>query len=566
MFFLLHGRWPVRRQSTDRPAPRRIVALSALLLLAACGGGGGGGSAPVTPPPLPPPPPPAPLPVVDPEYLVSGQSPFTANCDGVAVSGTVYINAEVEPYLAVDPLNANRMIGVWQQDRWSNGGARGLMAAVSTDGGVNWTRRPLPFSRCAGGNPANGGDYARASDPWVTFSPNGVAHAMALAITGGSFTAGSSNAMLASRSLDGGLTWSNPATLIQDGPGFFNDKNAITADPIDANFVYAVWDRLVANNGGGPTYFARTTNGGVSWEPARSIYDPGPGNQTIGNVIAATPGGLLVNLFTQIDSAGGGQTSTIRVILSSDRGLTWSPPIQIATLMAVGARDPQTGQTIRDGAILAQIAVDPNNGDLFVVWQDARFSGGSVDAIAFSRSTNGGQTWSAPVRVNNTATNVHAFTPTPYVRPDGRLAVTYYDLRANDADPNILQTEYWMAQSGDRGGSWSETRVANIFDLDTAPVANGYFLGDYQGLRSRGSVFVPFYVKSGGPDNNRTDVYSAPQVTASAVATGVQALPMPATTMAQPAPRGVTMTPLWRQRMQERIEAYRQSRLIGQPR
>jgi hypothetical protein len=255
------------------------------------------------------------------------------------------------------------------------------------------------------------------------------------------------------------------------------------------------------------------------------------------------------------------------VILSSDRGLTWSAPIQVATLLAVGARDPQTGQAIRDGSILAQITVDPNNGDLFVVWQDARFTGGSVDAIALSRSTDGGQTWSAPVRVNNTATNVHAFTPTPHVRADGRLAVTYYDLRANDADPNILQTEYWMAQSSDRGGSWTERRVANVFDLDTAPFANGYFLGDYQGLRSRGNVFVPFYVKSGGSTANRTDVYAAPQVSATASAASVKSEPLQATEarMAQPEPLRLRMTSEWRRRIDENIDAYRRSRLVGRP-
>ena len=82
-------------------------------------------------------------------------------------------------------------------------------------------------------------------------------------------TSGSQNAMLASRSTDGGLSWSNPATLILDADGiaFFNDKNAITADPTDSNYVYAVWDRL-ASNGNGPAYFARSINGGLSWETA----------------------------------------------------------------------------------------------------------------------------------------------------------------------------------------------------------------------------------------------------------------------------------------------------------
>ncbi|MGH8076014.1 MAG: hypothetical protein ACREPE_01650, partial [Lysobacter sp.] len=182
----------------------------------------------------PPPPPPA---ASDPLYLVSGPSPFAVNCDGVAVNGTLYVNAEVEPYLAVNPLDNTNLVGVWQQDRWSNGSARGLMSAASFDGGQTWTRQPLPFSRCGGGNFGNGGDYARATDPWVTFSPDGTVHAMSLSTIGSSFQAGSASAMLASRSTDRGRSWSTSATLIRDENAFFNDKNSITADPVDAALV-----------------------------------------------------------------------------------------------------------------------------------------------------------------------------------------------------------------------------------------------------------------------------------------------------------------------------------------
>jgi hypothetical protein len=106
------------------------------------------------------------LPFVDPQYLASAASPFAPGYDGQAATGTLYVNAEVEPYLAVNPANANHMIGVWQQDRWSDGSARGMIAAVSRDGGLSWSRQALPVSRCGGGTVANGGDYARATDPW----------------------------------------------------------------------------------------------------------------------------------------------------------------------------------------------------------------------------------------------------------------------------------------------------------------------------------------------------------------------------------------------------------------
>lgn len=443
-----------------------------------------------------------------PQYRVSPVSPFTLNCEGAAQTGTSYVNAEVEPSVAVNPVNPDNLIGAWQQDRWSNGAARGLAAGVSNDGGKTWTQGLIPFSRCSGGTAFNGGNYERATDPWVSFSPNGTAHVMALSLNRAS---GSQNAMLASRSTDGGVTWSNPATLILDidGVAFFNDKNAITADPTDSNFVYAVWDRL-ASNGNGPTYFARSINGGLSWEAARAIYNPGGTGQTIGNIITVLPDGTLINLLTKIITINGFDVATLEVIRSSNKGISWSQPFLISSLQAIGTSDPENGTKIRDGSILGEIAVGPD-GKLYVVWQDSRFSGGVRDGIAFSQSSDGGFTWSSPIRINSDS-NVQAMIPTVHVRPDGVIGVSYYDLRSNTTDPSTLLTDYWLATSSD-GIHWSESRVSEPFDLSTAPFAGGYFLGDYQGLVSSSNIFIPFFVKTNsGNFGNRTDVFAAPAI------------------------------------------------------
>src|SRR5918999_5045961 len=120
---------------------------------------------------------------VDPlvQVTVPGPSPFAPGCEGAPQSGTVYPGGEVEPWVDVNPANNDNIIGDWQQDRYSNGGARGNMNAFSMDGGDTWTTPPVilapnqgqaKFSRCTGGNAANGGDLERATDPWVSFSPN----------------------------------------------------------------------------------------------------------------------------------------------------------------------------------------------------------------------------------------------------------------------------------------------------------------------------------------------------------------------------------------------------------
>ena len=481
---------------------RLVAACGILSILCACSGGGGGGGGP-----------PAPAPSTA-TTTVSGLSPFDPGCGGAG--GTLYLNAEVEPHLAVDPRDANHLVGVWQQDRWSNGSSRGDVTGVSFDGGLTWTLSQAPFSNCTGGNATNGGDYLRATDPWVAFAPDGTVHQISLSTSGGEFAAGSANAVLASRSADGGRTWSNPVTLLRDGASGFNDKETLSADPTDARFVYAVWDRIT-RGAGGPSWFARTTDGGASWEPARVIYDPGPSAQTIANLIRVLPDGTLVDMYLWLRGDAAVTDARVEVIRSTDRGVTWSQPITISAFRAMGARDPVTGQVIRDGSIVPQMAVAPN-GTLYVVWQDARFSG-TRDAIALSRSTDGGLTWSAPVSVNGSLA-VAAFTPQVHVRADGVVGVTYFDLRSDTGDPATLLVDYWLARSSD-GVTWSETRVSPAFDIATAPVVDGaFFLGDYMGLASAGDAFLAFYARTTGNALNRTDVFMT-RVSATATASKV---------------------------------------------
>jgi hypothetical protein len=87
------------------------------------------------------------------------------------------------------------------------------------------------------------------------------------------------------------------------------------------------------------------------------------------------------------------------VIRSTDMGVTWSKnSTKIAPSRERIAFDPDTGRNIRAEGGLPEVAIDRASGALYVVWQDASFSG--VDEIAFSMSTNNGQTWSMPIKVN----------------------------------------------------------------------------------------------------------------------------------------------------------------------
>src|SRR3954449_1502593 len=145
---------------------------------------------------------------------ISIASPFAPGCGGPtegSVPGTNfnYLNAEVEPWLAVSPTNPNDVAGMWQQDRWSDGGSHGLVAAVSHNGGTSFSYSWPHFSNCAGGTPANGGNFGRSSDPWVSWAPNGDLWSISLSID----QTTPRNAILVSRMRHGTSTWSEPTTL-----------------------------------------------------------------------------------------------------------------------------------------------------------------------------------------------------------------------------------------------------------------------------------------------------------------------------------------------------------------
>ncbi len=465
----------------------RAHALGAVSTLIGCGGGGAPTAVPQAEAPS------APTPA---GQVARSATTFQTSC-GRNEAGTLYQNAEAEPHLAVNPARSANLIAVWQQDRWSNGAARGISMAVSQDAGANWAQTSLPFSICAGGT------FERASDPWVTIGPTGIAYQMALAVTGSVFAAGSLNAMLVSRSTDNGVTWSQPQSLIQDTAPFFNDKNSITADPTDPRFVYAAWDRL-RQNAGGPAYLARSDDSGVSFAPARPVFDPGPTAQIIGAEVVVASDGTVLYIFTLIEALANNRTgSSLNVLRSTDHGVTWSDPIRIADMFATGTRDPETRAAVRDGALLPHAAAGSRT--VVVTFQDGRFSGGARDAIAFVRSEDSGRTWTEPARINGDP-SAAAFTAQPVVLADGSVSVAYFDFRSNTPDPASLPTNYWMATTRD-GTNWTETSISGPFNLQTAPNANGLFVGDYMGFAASQNAALSLHVRTVPDANNASDVF-----------------------------------------------------------
>ncbi|MGH3337639.1 MAG: sialidase family protein, partial [Propionibacteriaceae bacterium] len=370
---------------------------------------------------------------------VSGTSPF-ADCtaDNVAAQpGTVYPDSEVEPWIAASGSDRNGdgekdIIGGYQQDRWSNGASRGVYASVRYQGA--WVQVAIPgTSECVGGS------HLRATDPWVTFSPDGSAYFFTLATS-----AGNDSALLVNKSTDGGLHWSAPITLIEEDSTFnFNDKNSITADPFDSRYVYAIWDRSnfpsdkreMHSIAGFPrsirsdAMFSRTTDGGKTWEEPRAIFAPRANQFSIGHQIVVLSDGTLLDSFMLFHGSGSNKKGQeVAVMISKDHGATWSKPITVAKALPGFVADPDDGTPLRTGDIIPEVASGPN-GSAYLVWQEATLAP-SGSAIAFSKSTDGGLTWSTPKRVNSQPTT-QAFTPSIEVAPDGTLGITHYDLRFN---------------------------------------------------------------------------------------------------------------------------------------
>jgi hypothetical protein len=430
--------------------------------------------------------------------------PFaTCTADDVAGQpGANYPATEVEPWVDVNPANTANLAGIWQQDRWSDGGSRGLVAGVTLNGGATWKSIVIPK-----GSLCSGGIYDRTSDPWLSFGPAGDLYGISLALSHDATV----SAILVNKSVDGGLTWSDPKTLIHDTKAdTFNDKQTITADPRNADFVYAVWDRGRSGAAGSDVMFSRTTDGGLTWEIARAIYAPNTAESSVGNQIVVQPNGTLVDITEWSTNAG----DFVAVLQSTDRGVTWSAPKVVATQRAVNVREPDTNKLVRVGAELPEIGVDPTTGRLYAVWMDSRFSNGSIDEIAFSRSTDGGLTWSAPIKVNKTPSTIsllkrQAFTPSVEVAANGTVAVTYYDFRKNTSASGV-PTDYWLVHchSGcTNRANWSETHVAGSFNVKRAPNARGYFLGDYEGLAAVGAGFRVLFAHPTSSD--RANVYFA---------------------------------------------------------
>ena len=499
--------------------------------------------------------------------LASHGDPFAGCRVGGNGSGINYRSAEVEPWIASNPANTANLIGSWQQDRWSDGGAKGQVASWSFDAGRSWGQTPQPFTICA--QPFYRSkvlQYERASDPWVSIGPDGTAYAVTLPFDGDSIRNGLGTAV----SHDGGRTWVkqqdiDPLVARADTFSPSNDKESVTADPVRAGWAYAVWDQFhdifppcpvttraavrvshetprpavrtaapavaaqpCPGDFTAPTYFSRTTDGGTTWSRPRQIVATGVNEQTIGNeILANRQTGVLYDFFNFIDSSG---ADNIEMVFSTNHGGSWSKPQYVQRLFSTaetrsscfcGVVYPgDESLPLRTGDIIPSAAIDPNTGQLYVIWQDGRPNDFRNDMLLASTSTAGGLTgsWSKPSLVNP-PNDKAAFTAAIAVNTRGQVGVTYYDLTPPLRSHSVLLTDTWFAATDGPGLDFGPRQlIGGPFNMEAAPNAGGFFTGDYEGLAARipnlregdqrsgpddsGTGFVPLFVMSNCANNS----------------------------------------------------------------
>ena len=203
---------------------------------------------------------------------------------------------------------------------------------------------------------------------------------------------------------------------------------------------------------------------------------------------------------------------TIRVLRSTDKGASWSGPFLIDRLGTIGDHRSRDRRSRPDGRHHPGHRRQPANGELYAVWQDARFNGGQSDSIAFSQSLDGGLTWSTPIKVNQTPTGSRSGTSRRSRRPwrsrttapSASPTTTSATTRRSDT----LLTDYFVVHchpttatacttpstGATRPGS--RTRPSTCVD---APFAGGFFTGDYEGLAATGD-FLAFFSQPHGSD------------------------------------------------------------------
>ena len=379
--------------------------------------------------------------------LISQFGPYTSYQVNVSASGNNIVgDAANEPSICVDPTNGNRMSIGWRQFDSVASNFRQAGVAHTINGGRTWSPRtvlqPNVFRSDPVLNSDNAGRFFYLSLLQTFFDDLW-------------------------RSLNGGQSWTNIA------PADGGDKQWFTIDntnSIGHGFQYQSWSTDGNNYGG--RQFTRSTNGGLSWMNPINI----PNFPAWGTLDVDSNGNLFiggVNLTTN-------QIWCVRSSNAKNGGVV--PTFDQSTAVNLGGRIVTGG--VNPQGLVGQIflAVDRSgrstNNNVYMLASVQPVGAATGSDVMFARSTNGGQSFSAPRRINDDPVN-HAkwhWFGTLSVAPNGRIDVVWFDTR-NGA--NNTNSQLFYSYSFDGGNSWSPNIAVSALFNPFIGYPNQDKLGDY---------------------------------------------------------------------------------------
>jgi hypothetical protein len=424
----------------------------------------------------------------------------------IQVSADPYTNAASQHRTQVEPDTfsaGNTVVVATQSGRFFDGAASNVDFATSTNGGQTWTTGGLPGLTVNG---PGGGPFTRATDPAVAFSARfntwliGTLGAVESAATpvfpvlprplALEPLAVDPQAVVVSRSTNGGLSWGNPITV---GTGSFPDKNWTACDnwansPFFGN-CYTEWDE---NSDGNRIKMSTSTNGGASWGATLNTANNGTG---LGGIPVPQPNG---NVVVPIGTANLGAIQAFR---SLNGGQSWTGTTNIT---ATQVHD--VAGNIRHGPIPSS-DVDAG-GRVYVVWHDCRFrSGCTSNDIVMTTSTDG-VNWTPVVRIPIDAVNSGREHFIPGLAVDqttsgatARLALTYYYYPVASCTGDGCELRVGFISSENGGQTWSAPSdlVGIMRPSWLANTNQGRMVGDYISSSFANGQAVSIYSRAQAP-------------------------------------------------------------------
>jgi hypothetical protein len=363
-------------------------------------------------------------------------------------------------------------------------GANIRNAYYSSDTGRTWTGQLLssPF-----------GVYG---DPAIICDTNGVFYYFHLSDPPGTAFI---DQIVCQTSADNGATWTTGVSIGLNASKAQDKQWAVVNKA--TNTIYTTWTQFDNYGSTSPSdssiiRFSKSSDGGVTWTtPIRINQKSGNCVDSDSTVEGAVP---AIGPNGEIYVAWAGPDGLI-FDKSLDGGTTWMTTDKVIT--STPGWDFNVPGIYRANGLpitLCDISNSPNRGTIYVNWTDQRNGIADTD-VWLVKSTNGGTTWSAPIRVNNDAAGKQQFfTWMAIDQRNGYLYFVFYDRRSYSDN----QTDVYMARSTDGGNTFANFKISATSFVPTSSV----FFGDYSNLSVEKGIIRPMWTRM---DNGNLSVWTS---------------------------------------------------------